>query len=128
MSQPANSVMVAPSRSCTERNGVCFGCDVTSAWYAVGMTLRTPDQVEAGLAATPGWELADGQIVKTVTLKDFGDALRYVNAVGYLAEKANHHPDIAVSWNKVTLTLVSHSAGGLTDRDFALARSVNALD
>jgi 4a-hydroxytetrahydrobiopterin dehydratase len=92
------------------------------------MTLLTPDQVEVELAATPGWGLADGQIVKTVTLKDFGDALRYVNAVGYLAEKANHHPDIAMSWNKVTLTLVSHSAGGLTDRDFALARSVNALD
>jgi 4a-hydroxytetrahydrobiopterin dehydratase len=92
------------------------------------MTLLTPDQVEVELAATPGWELADGQIVKTVTLKDFGDALRYVNAVGYLAEKANHHPDIAVSWNKVTLTLVTHSAGGLTGSDFALARSVNALD
>jgi 4a-hydroxytetrahydrobiopterin dehydratase len=92
------------------------------------MTLLTPDQVEAELAATPGWELADGQIVKKVTRKDFGDALRYVNAVGYLAEKADHHPDIAVSWNKVTLALVSHSAGGLTGRDFALARSVNALD
>jgi 4a-hydroxytetrahydrobiopterin dehydratase len=63
-----------------------------------------------------------------VAHKDFGEALRYVNAVGYLAEKANHHPDIAVSWNKVTLTLVSHSAGGLTDRDFMLARKVNALD
>jgi 4a-hydroxytetrahydrobiopterin dehydratase len=92
------------------------------------MKLLTPDQVEAELAATPGWELADGQIVKNVTNKDFGDALRYVNAVGYLAEKANHHPDITISWNKVTLSLVSHSAGGLTDRDFALARSVNALD
>jgi len=92
------------------------------------MTLLTPDQVEAELTATPGWELADGQITKTVTRKDFGDALRYLNAVGYVAENANHHPDIAVSWNKVTLTLVSHSAGGLTDRDFALARSINALD
>jgi 4a-hydroxytetrahydrobiopterin dehydratase len=92
------------------------------------MKLLTPDQVEAELDATPGWELADGQIVKKVTRKDFGDALRYVNAVGYLAEKADHHPDIAVSWNKVLLTLISHSAGGLTDRDFALARSINSLD
>ena len=128
MSQPANSVMVAPRRSCTERKGVCLGCDVTPAWYAGGMTRLTPDQVEAEIAATPGWELADGQIVKTVTKKDFGDALRFVNAVGYLAEKANHHPDIAISWNKVTLTLVSHSAGGLTGADFELARAVNALD
>ena len=92
------------------------------------MTLLSADQVQAELAVTPGWELADGQITKTVTHKDFAAALRYVNAVGYLAEKANHHPDIAVSWNKVTLTLVSHSAGGLTDQDFALARRLNALD
>jgi 4a-hydroxytetrahydrobiopterin dehydratase len=92
------------------------------------MTLLTTDQVEAQLAATPGWVLADGQIVKKVTRNDFGDALRYVNAVGYLAEKANHHPDIAISWNEVTLSIVSHSAGGLTDQDFDLARGVNSLD
>jgi 4a-hydroxytetrahydrobiopterin dehydratase len=91
------------------------------------MTRLTGDQVEAEVAATPGWELADGQIVTTVTRKDFGDALRFVNAVGYLAENANHHPDIAISWNKVTLTLVTHSAGGLTSSDVALARAVNAL-
>ena len=91
------------------------------------MTTLTAEQVTAELAATPGWEVADGQITKTVTRKDFRDALLYVNAVGYLAEKADHHPDIAVSWNKVTLTLVSHSAGGLTAKDFALARQVNDL-
>ena len=62
-----------------------------------------------------------------MTRKDFGDALRYVNAVGYLAEQANHHPDIAVSWNKVTLTLSTHSAGGLTQMDFTLAKAINAL-
>jgi 4a-hydroxytetrahydrobiopterin dehydratase len=92
------------------------------------MTLLSVDQVQAELAATPGWELADGRITKTATLKDFAAALRYVNAVGYLAEKANHHPDIVMSWNKVMLTLVSHSAGGLTDQDFALARHLNTLD
>jgi hypothetical protein len=57
------------------------------------MTLLSADQVRAELAATPGWELADGQITKTVTHRDFAAALRYVNAVGYLAEQANHHPD-----------------------------------
>jgi len=92
------------------------------------MTLLSADQVQAELAATPGWELAEGRITKTATHKDFAAALRYVNAVGYLAEKANHHPDIVMSWNKVMLTLVSHSAGGLTDQDFALARSLNELD
>jgi 4a-hydroxytetrahydrobiopterin dehydratase len=92
------------------------------------MTSLTSEQVTAELAATPGWQLADGQITRTVTRKDFRDALLFVNAVGYLAERANHHPDIFISWNKVTLTLVTHSAGGLTKNDFALAREVNDLD
>jgi 4a-hydroxytetrahydrobiopterin dehydratase len=92
------------------------------------MTSLTSEQVTAELAATPGWQLADGQITRTVTRKDFRDALLFVNAVGYIAERANHHPDIFISWNKVTLTLVTHSAGGLTKNDFALAREVNDLD
>jgi 4a-hydroxytetrahydrobiopterin dehydratase len=91
------------------------------------MTLLTSEQVQAELAAAPGWELDGSQITRTVTRKDFGDALRYVNAAGYLAEQANHHPDIAVSWNKVTLTLSTHSAGGLTGKDFALAKAINDL-
>jgi len=91
------------------------------------MTSLTSDQVTAELATTPGWELADGQITRTVTRKDFRDSLLFVNAVGFLAERANHHPDVFVSWNKVTLTLVTHSAGGLTANDFALARQINDL-
>jgi 4a-hydroxytetrahydrobiopterin dehydratase len=91
------------------------------------MTSLTSEQVTAELAATPGWQLADGQITRTVTRKDFRDALLFVNAVGYLAERANHHPDIFISWNKVTLTLVTHSAGGLTAKDFELARQINNL-
>jgi 4a-hydroxytetrahydrobiopterin dehydratase len=91
------------------------------------MDTLTPEQVDADLASTPGWRLADGQITTTVTRKDFRDALLFVNAVGYLAERANHHPDIAIAWNKVTLTLVTHSAGGLTVNDFSLARQINDL-
>lgn len=91
------------------------------------MSTLTSEQVAAELATTPGWTADGGAIVKTVTRKDFRDSLLYLNAVGYLAETANHHPDVAVSWNKVTLTLVSHSAGGLTGKDFDLARQINAL-
>ncbi|MCL2581128.1 MAG: 4a-hydroxytetrahydrobiopterin dehydratase [Streptosporangiales bacterium] len=91
------------------------------------MATLTSEQVETELAATPGWTVGDGAITKTVTRKDFRDSLLYLNAVGYLAETANHHPDVAVSWNKVTLTLVSHSDGGLTGKDFALARQINEL-
>jgi 4a-hydroxytetrahydrobiopterin dehydratase len=91
------------------------------------MTTLTPDQVAAELAATPGWQLSDGQLTRTVTRKDFRDALLFVNAVGFLAERANHHPDISIAWNAVTLSLVSHSAGGLTGNDFALARQISEL-
>jgi len=90
-------------------------------------TPYTSAQVAEELAATQGWQLANGQLSRTVTRKDFRDALLFVNAVGFLAERANHHPDILISWNTVTLTVVTHSAGGLTAKDFALARAVNEL-
>lgn len=79
------------------------------------------------LAKTPGWQVSDGELTRTVTRKDFRDALLFVNAVGFLAERASHHPDILISWNKVTFTLSTHSEGGLTGKDFALARQVSEL-
>ena len=91
------------------------------------MATLTPEQVTAELAATEGWQAADGQITRVVTRANFRDALLFVNAVGYLAERANHHPDISIAWNKVTLTLSTHSEGGLTGNDFALARLINDL-
>ena len=72
---------------------------------------------------------ATATAITTVTQrKDFRDALLYLGAVAYLAESANHHPDVTISWNKVTLTLSTHSAGGLTASDFALARQISALE
>ena len=91
------------------------------------MSTLTPEQAMTELASTPGWTLQDGQLTRTVTRKDFRDSLLLVNAVGFLAERANHHPDILVQWNKVTLSLVTHSAGGLTEKDFALARVISGL-
>ena len=92
------------------------------------MDTLTSQQVTAELGTTPGWDVADGQLTRTVTRKDFRDALLYVNAIGYLAEQASHHPDIAISWNKVTLTLSTHSAGGLTQADLDLAAEIDGLD
>jgi 4a-hydroxytetrahydrobiopterin dehydratase len=91
------------------------------------MELLTQEQVTAELSQTPGWSQDGTSIVAVVERKDFRDALLFVNAVGYLAEAANHHPDIKIQWNKVTLELSTHSAGGLTANDFALARQVNSL-
>ena len=112
--------------------GVARTVEVTSLILAVqgmqkGMATLTPQQVATGLAETPGWQVDDAQLTRAVTRKDFRDALLFVDAVGFLAERANHHPDILISWNKVTLTLSTHSEGGLTGKDFALAREINEL-
>ena len=91
------------------------------------MDLLTELQISEELATIPAWT-RDGTAISTVTeRKDFRDSLLYLGAVAYLAESANHHPDVAISWNKVTLTLSTHSAGGLTANDFALARQISAL-
>ncbi len=91
------------------------------------MTLLTDEEISAGLAGLPGWERAGNAITRTVKLGDFRDAILYVGAVAHLAQAANHHPDIAISWNMVTLTLSTHSAGGLTEADLALARQLSNL-
>ena len=91
------------------------------------MATLAPEQMATELAATPGWEVGDGQLTRTVTRKDFRDALLFVNALGFLAERAGHHPDILIVWNAVTLTLITHSEGGLTKKDFELARQINEL-
>ena len=91
------------------------------------MDLLTETQISAELADLPAWTQDGNSITSLTVRKDFRDALLYVGAVAYLAERANHHPDVAISWNKVTLTLSTHSAGGLTANDFALARQISAL-
>ena len=85
------------------------------------------DEIASRLGALDGWELVEGEIQKTHTLKDFQQAMLFVGAVGYLAEAAGHHPGISISWNTVILSLATHSAGGLTEHDFDLARQIDAL-
>jgi 4a-hydroxytetrahydrobiopterin dehydratase len=87
----------------------------------------TDEQVSERLDDVPGWSRQGDSIVHVQTLADFRAAVLYVGAVAYLAEAANHHPDITIEWSKVTLTLSTHSAGGLTVNDFALAEQINRL-
>jgi 4a-hydroxytetrahydrobiopterin dehydratase len=91
------------------------------------MELLSDDEISTQLASLPGWTRDGSSITRTVTLADFRAAMLYVGAVAYLAEQANHHPDLVIQWNKVTLTLSTHSAGGLTAADFALAGKISAL-
>jgi 4a-hydroxytetrahydrobiopterin dehydratase len=79
------------------------------------------------LALIPNWQLQDGKIVRTFQFKDFPAAIKFVETVAGLAEQAWHHPDIDIRWNKVTLTLTTHDAGGLTEKDFKLAREFDKL-
>ena len=85
-------------------------------------------EVKAQLANLDGWSLNQKEeITKTYTLAGFRQALLFVNAVGLLAEAAQHHPDFLVQWKRVTLTLSTHDAGGLTQKDFDLATQIEAL-
>lgn len=83
-------------------------------------------EVQEGLTGLPGWELRDGRLRKQFQFRTFLRAIAFVNAVAYLAESAGHHPDITINYNRVTLRLVTHSEGALTDRDFALAQEIEA--
>jgi len=73
------------------------------------------------------WRRDGDELVKVVVRADFAEALSFVNKVGALAEAADHHPDIDIRWNTVTLRLSTHSAGGLTRRDLLLAKEVDAI-
>lgn len=85
-------------------------------------------EIQGKLRSVPGWELAKSKAIqKKFTFPDFKEALAFVNQVGELAEKSDHHPDITVNYNKVTLTLSTHSAGGLTSKDFDLAGHIEKI-
>lgn len=84
------------------------------------------DAVTRELATTPEWARDGEAIRRTWRFADFKAAMIFVNGVAALAEKANHHPDIAIRYNEVTLRLWSHDAGGLSARDFDLARRIGS--
>jgi 4a-hydroxytetrahydrobiopterin dehydratase len=91
------------------------------------MSLLTEAEIGERMASLPGWT-REGDAIRAVSKRgSFGAAMLYAGAVAYLAEAANHHPDLLIQWDTVTLTLSTHSAGGLTDKDFALAAQIGQL-
>src|SRR5207342_3682232 len=84
-------------------------------------------EISAALEALAGWSREGDEIVKTFECATFPDAIAFVVRVGFLAERADHHPDIDVRWRKVRIALTTHSAGGLTNRDFALAAEIEGI-
>lgn len=85
-------------------------------------TLLTHDQISAFLTEHSGWQQQDNEITRTFQFEDFNESLGFAVRVGLKAERMFHHPDISISWNRVTLTLSTHSEGGLTELDLELAK------
>jgi 4a-hydroxytetrahydrobiopterin dehydratase len=86
-----------------------------------------PSEIKERTDALPGWQIEGGELVKTFAFKNFLEALAFVNRVGEAAESAGHHPDIDIRYNRVRLALITHDAGGLTDKDFQLAAHASKL-
>lgn len=87
----------------------------------------TEQQIAAKLTELPGWYYEDGWIRRQYKTDGWPTTLMLVNAIGFLAEAAYHHPDLSVSWAKVWVKLCTHSAGGITDKDFELARQIEGV-
>lgn len=86
----------------------------------------TAEEVEARLRPLDGWAREGNEIGKLYRFPGFDEAMAFVNRVAGLAREADHHPDIRISYDRVKLTLSTHSAGGVTERDFALAARIDA--
>lgn len=85
------------------------------------------DAIARELAGLGGWSREGGEIVRTYDRGNFNGSIAFVNAIAAAANAADHHPDIAIAWNRVTVRLSSHDAKGITERDFALARTIDGL-
>ena len=91
------------------------------------MAKLSSTQVKAALRDLPQWQKRGSAIVRTFEFEDFAEAMKFVNRAAKAAEKANHHPDIDIRWNKVTLSLTTHDEGGLTENDFQMAQKLDAV-
>jgi 4a-hydroxytetrahydrobiopterin dehydratase len=87
----------------------------------------TQAEIAERLAALPGWSYEGGSIQRAYKTDGWPTTLMLVNAIGYYAEAADHHPDLEVSWGRLAVKLSTHSAGGITEKDFALARRIEEV-
>ena len=91
------------------------------------MALLDDNQIEERLGGLDGWSREGQAIAKQFELDDFKGSVDFVNRLTPVAEEMNHHPDLEISWNKVTVRISTHSEGGLTENDFELAGKIDAL-
>ncbi len=94
-----------------------------------GIPPLTPEKIEKMMILVEGWNLKNGpdQIIRKYRFKDFKEAMVFVNRVAEIAEEQNHHPDISIHWNEVTLTLWTHAINGLYENDFIVAAKIDEM-
>lgn len=88
--------------------------------------LLSAEEIRIRLAALPEWSLEGKAIVRKLVFRDFREAVAFLVRIAFDAEEADHHPDVTISYKRVTLSLSTHSEGGLTEKDFALAAKIDA--
>jgi len=93
-----------------------------------GMPPLTQEQAVKHLEQIPSWKLVLNTLEKKFTFKNFKEAMVFINIVADIAENEGHHPDIFISYNKITLTLTTHAIKGLSVNDFIVAAKINALE
>ncbi len=91
------------------------------------MSLLSHAEIASHLSTRPNWKIEHGELVRIFQFETFRAAVTFVNQVAEIAEEAGHHPDIDIRYNRVRLALVSHDAGGLTTKDFAVAAGADHL-
>ncbi len=91
------------------------------------MAMLSENEVRPRLAEVPGWELVEKTLVRKLSFPSFPAAVAFVVKLAFAAEAADHHPDISINYRRVTLTLWTHTANGITEKDFALAKEINTL-
>jgi len=101
--------------------------DEKSQPVAKGTPPLTREEAEDLARQVPSWSLVDGRLEEEFRFKDFGEAMQFVNRVAQVAGQEDHHPDIQISYNRVVLTLSTHSIGGLSRNDFIVAAKIERL-
>lgn len=92
------------------------------------MPILSTEAITSRLAGLPGWAMEAGALVKTYQVRSFAHGVLLIGAIAQLAEAANHHPDLMLrNYNQLTVSLMTHSAGGVTEKDFELAAAIEAL-
>lgn len=91
------------------------------------MAVLSDEQIDAAAAGLDGWQRSEGALRRSITFGSFLDGIDAVRRVAERAEAADHHPDIDIRWRTVIFALVTHSEGGITEKDIAMARDIDTI-